>query len=1285
MPDHNQLRKRGRPRKHADPEQKKAVHAEQKRAKRRKEMHEKRELVHDQFYSMGGNSRFPILPPPLAQPDVSPSRTGQNDGISPGIAGNPEDDITLPDDLSSCLPPLSPPLEPITEAIPDLVETTMLAREFSPSDNSDHPANIPLDDDPIAVTSEHRETHETLHPAEADYSDHTHQLARRLTDQLSQFYGCCADCHQAAEAEHHEQFEKHTSLKEYLDEVNGICPDILGSTRIASHGDNLPHQTNASGRRQIYTGLTAEAEDCNPPHICLSTDERRPDFAGISFDIDSVTGFPTSIAVAKQGIRWKPTQMPVSDLQSGLHLRPRAVHFFDESGRSHTVYRPIHQIPHYTFGRLVGFEDVTLYLLFPHLYRKNQQSSRLRDHDFRLWMDEVLLPILYQQNSSAHVQHYPSSYDHSRYNATARGIETLSQRVDPVAREQQLSYYIPPDCLVPVWDQILVAVQEPRYHHFRDVTILLQVKNLKVLTKDVTWELMIQRFQGYWSSAIHSRFTGPDFYFDIGKEVCPRQSSLAGSCATESRVLHEAATNRVDGGNLLPAEVLLWKRCCLESYGSFMQDGWMKDRTRKEIFYPFSMLHDTGSLTIESSPQSPSRAAGLLYTQLYPSVKEVFAAGNIYPFTNTAIETLALDKKLRRTWELVGGGLSHNPAAVMKAYMYTKLRCHFALQGSTQKSFGVREEYRVSRSLFDAIDSDFRLRQLHQEHLTTSTRENCPYYTFTTATLLRWLRWNINKFCVGFETVYSSQDAHFVTWEHTRIMLMFLRCLQFSYSGGLIQKVGGCWQDVRLQPDSRQPNGLRRIEGLGFRRTMEEYGYAWFLDKVDWMTLTFRQPHSAHMLFNSPSMQAAYHAKYRQIRDVRVDFIRVDKARQWMIEFSAVPSCLDVLGKYLRQLCLCTFRKDVFAHIQSELHPDCVEAALAGQIPLCYESIQQVMKEEGQELPLAHGPRVAVKNVDVLFAWLWEWKDGQFGRQGWDEKPYRMLFRRSFEAITIVRGKASARTWRQDLKTSFLRSHWMLPYPQRQAFMRKDKQTKRFVWWPSFHDGLNRYYRQLGRYSTAKHPFPASHIKHHPSSGWRLAPGESSREYMDYTVQPEQRLMYLSEDEFYQDLVHLRDHFRSHPSVVPMTHPPVQEYNIQSTGYTGASSMWSMKKRGWVQRTVEDCRTASECGMFLREALEKYEILQHSSRNLRQRKKPPTCYAQFDTDSDTDSRSSQSSGDTSDEDSVVGLRRRQAVEVRRLEQIFRSHMNRERKETARPKLYFDLEENFNHRLQQVEE
>ncbi|KAH7114164.1 hypothetical protein B0J13DRAFT_630962 [Dactylonectria estremocensis] len=989
-------------------------------------------------------------------------------------------------DIGNFLPPPSPPLQPSTEEVSfddDAIDSVSISNHES------------LDSGQAIMLDTSLETSSQVQNGETDPVGH---LAQELAEQLVKFQGCCNDCHQAAQRNDMEDPNEDISLFMYLEFTPELGPDVLSNEAIAHQKDDLAGKMSPESRRQAFCGLGSRAEI---PHICLDEDERVSNDAGVTFDVDSVVAFPSNLAVAKQGIRWSPTRMTVSDLQSDLHLRSIPVTYLDANGKQHQVHRPVHQIPHYTFGRVVGFEDISLYLLFPNLYREEQKCSKLRDEDFRLWMDGILLPAIYQCYSTAHVQHYPSSYDHSRCNSAARGVEALSQRVHPVAREQQLVYYLPPEALADVWAKILATAQEPGFQQFQDVTILLQAKNLKVLTKDVTWEKMVSRFQTYWASAIDESHTTTDVYYDVGKETCPQQASQVVPWS-------QLAAGVIDDPTEKRAEALLYRRCCLESYAFQVGNGSTDDQgTQKQVFYPFSMLRDTGSLTIETGKRSLRRAAGLLYSQFYPSVKEVFAAGNAYPFTNTAIETLSLDKKLRKTWELVGGGLSHQPAALIKAYLYTKLRCHYALLGSMQKSFGIREEHRISKDLFYAIDSQMSSRELHDKHLVIPTDDSSPYYSFTTDTLLRWVRWNINKFC-----------------EHTRIMLMFLRCLQFSYSGGLIQKVGGCWQDVRLQPDPRQPDGLRRHEGLGFQRTMDAYGYAWFLDKIDWDTLTFRQPHAAYMMFNNPSMQAAYHARYRQIRDVRIDFIRVGKVRQWMIEFSAVPACLDLLADYLRQFCLCAFRKDVFTHIKSALHPERKEAALAGEIPLCYDSVREALAERHRPPELAHGRRLAVKNIDVLFAWLWDWKDGRFDRKGWADKPYRMLYRQSFEAVKMARGHDKARRWRQELKASFVGSHWMLPYPHGSGFMRKHKDSKKFVWWPAVHGGLRSYYESLGSTChNAEEPLSTENLKDHPTSGWTVASGEYLDEYMPYVITPEQSLLRLTDDDIYIKLTQARE------------------------------------------------------------------------------------------------------------------------------------------------------------------
>lgn len=120
----------------------------------------------------------------------------------------------------------------------------------------------------------------------------------------------------------------------------------------------------------MYCGIDRNAVDSSPLHICLPKDDRATSTAGVKFDIDSVTGFPRNLSIAKQGIRRNSTQMPVSARRSSLHLDHRRVFYVNSEGCSRSPHKPVHHIPQDTFRRLVGFEDVYLYLLFPRFYRE---------------------------------------------------------------------------------------------------------------------------------------------------------------------------------------------------------------------------------------------------------------------------------------------------------------------------------------------------------------------------------------------------------------------------------------------------------------------------------------------------------------------------------------------------------------------------------------------------------------------------------------------------------------------------------------------------------------------------------------------------------------------------------------------------------------------------------------------------------------------------------------------------------------------------------------------------
>ncbi|KAH8649523.1 hypothetical protein BGZ61DRAFT_501149 [Ilyonectria robusta] len=128
---------------------------------------------------------------------------------------------------------------------------------------------------------------------------------------------------------------------------------------------NNPQSSTSPTKPKYKIFYNISSKNKIPPHLYLREDNRVIDNAGVSFNIDSIIAFPSCLVVAKQGIRWSPTQITISNLQSDFYLNLRPVTYFN------------------------------------------------------LWTDGILFPAIYKYYSSAHIQYYPSSYNYSRYNSTA--------------------------------------------------------------------------------------------------------------------------------------------------------------------------------------------------------------------------------------------------------------------------------------------------------------------------------------------------------------------------------------------------------------------------------------------------------------------------------------------------------------------------------------------------------------------------------------------------------------------------------------------------------------------------------------------------------------------------------------------------------------------------------------------------------------------------------------------------------------------------------------------------
>ena len=337
-------RKRGRPRKYSTSEAKAAVDVERKRVARQGLSSAQRDTVHANFYNS-------IL---------APRSTEGSEWVnifSGSCLPNHPTDPPQPDqrDISQFLTTADCRLEEHSEehAVFES-EPTACAADSPTHSNYGSPG---LED---MTFNEPQEAPPQTGNGGHDLVGH---LAQELAEQLIKFQGCCHTCHQAAKQSRVASPDRQISLATYLESTVGLGLDVLSRETLATQKDDLAGKINPESRKKIFCGLDSRAEI---PHICLDEDERVSSGAGVTFDVDSILGFPSNLAVAKRGIRWSPTRMTVSDLQSDLHLQSIPVTYFDPDGFRHQVHRPIHLVPHYTFGRVIGFEDISLYFLFPY-------------------------------------------------------------------------------------------------------------------------------------------------------------------------------------------------------------------------------------------------------------------------------------------------------------------------------------------------------------------------------------------------------------------------------------------------------------------------------------------------------------------------------------------------------------------------------------------------------------------------------------------------------------------------------------------------------------------------------------------------------------------------------------------------------------------------------------------------------------------------------------------------------------------------------------------------------
>ena len=856
-------------------------------------------------------------------------------------------------------------------------------------------------------------------------------MIQKLYEQfVLQFHGCSKEQHDDKLREHMEAAgNNHHGLDEVFN--NPDFPSVLGLSEMIST-ERLARQEmpSASDWNAMYCGVSRRRS--RPMNVCIHKEQTQAVACDVAYDIDSFVGFSDDPAFAKKGLWMQPVSQMRQNMTTDVHIETRVFHTSDDPEQPvRSSLAMLRDVPHFLLGRVVGAHDITVHVLFPHMGVAHEKFVSLTKEQMTRWLDQIFLPALHQHYDPHYTQHLPASYRHAFANSKAHQVEGRQIETASYQAQQSIGYHLQPENLSAMWSDMLQTIANiPGLADFREPQLFFSAKGTKLQFKTTRsgarTRLLhaMEHFESFFEDVFDLTLVQLDrVYVDIGKEMCSQVSLLS--------------TQRAQVGE--EPQVYLPRRCCQEEYMRWMYDGRPPKMGDGQNYFYTNMLGDASSLTSVTPKRSKQREGGLIYSQFYASVKEIFDATKCFPFNNDGLEELALDPQILKGAREAAGGRRRDARIIQLAYLASKRRTRDALTDSRQKSFGIREEHRISWDLFQGLKS--RLRYEGESDAGVELAD-CPAHAWPvkTSVYLDYLWRLVDKFSTGFEVVKAQCHSDFVTWEQTKVMAMFLRCLRFVFGGHLLRRESALWWS-RRERGVGESGQLRVWFGLGFCNTLPRYGYCWLEPRMDWSRLQFKSEVTDQMLFGNSMLRGQYLQRGGRVQAFFDTTRRMELALQWLANNKDVEVIRERMLLWVVHICLQQFRMDVLQCVKAEMKEQGREEALEGSQSFCFEWLEEVM---ANGVYLMSGNRCDFKVVPSLASFLFEFDDGRV-RNHWKDRPFRKLYRRAKVAIGI-QGRELQQSFTHHLIRVLFQQHWVLPYPCADALMQTTKQGER-MWY----------------------------------------------------------------------------------------------------------------------------------------------------------------------------------------------------------------------------------------------
>ena len=857
--------------------------------------------------------------------------------------------------------------------------------------------------------------------------------AVKILARLRSTKGCSEEVHREERRKHDLDVVEHEPLsRTYSIDV----PKVLGYTAMLKDRGKATALNN-SQFQECYSG--SGRADLDAPNICLHAEESTPCRPEIAYDIDSYLFFAVSLAVAKHGIHWNPTPQTVQNIRTNVHIQREI-----RKERFH-----IKDTPHLYLGSVGSVKELGIYVLFPRLHQKGDRFVSLTDKQLSRWTDGILLKAIHRVMDANYVQHLPPSYAHACLQSTAKQTEARTHVTGSYQARQLQTHFLPPQQLGRIWNRVVEIVSTTSgFSDFADAQLFLSAKGIKLQFKPEqgiksTIHDCLGRFKTFVNSILNEDYLDlADCYIDVGKETCASAHSLARQSLPTD----------------IEPQVYLWRRCCLESY---VKDMYGAKSRGKHVYYHVAMLQDTCNLSSTPSANSDLRRDGLVYSQFYGSWKEMFDALKTFPFANDGLEGLALDPEIRAAAATAAHATGSLQTTLENSYKHSKERVNKSIGDSAQKSFGVREEHRVSWDLFHELYEASAEPEV-DEIVDVADTGLTAVWTVRTDSFLPYLWHTVNKYAAGFEMTAARSTRGQISWEETKIMAMFLRCLRFSLVAYDLRRESALWWDRQLYPT---PSGKERVYvGLGFKDTLPRFGYAWMTPLIDWKAGMFKHPVRNKVLFGNSALMLHYQANRKNVQGMGDCFVALNECGHWYKRFKNARAHAEIT-RYMIHVCLRRYRQDVIHNLKKEIDLTQDVPPMQAMVGFSRSSVQTIFGLN--ELYLLNGNKSTIKTFPKMFEVLWgTGKD--IVRTRFINSPYRKAYSTALGIYSEnVKDVDPESGWVRRFQLELVRYHWIYPVPdltdKAGTLHSRSKEGSHRMWWSLIGNSSDPEERKWGR------------------------------------------------------------------------------------------------------------------------------------------------------------------------------------------------------------------------------